>query len=163
MKFEEVLRDYERMIHHLIHKYQIRDVEGEFYQEGLIAVWEAFKSYDQTKSKLSTYVYSCIARRFINKIRKENRESEKQQKWLDQVTIEDLMIEDELDLDTRMLMDIQEELSDKQWCWFVEFVLRDRSVRSIAEQRGVTENAVKNWGKLARKKIRHTLEQKEYL
>ncbi|MGP4038745.1 hypothetical protein ACTWP4_02370 [Gracilibacillus sp. D59] len=73
------------------------------------------------------------------------------------------MIEDELDLDTRMLMDIQEELSDKQWCWFVEFILRDQSVRTIAEKQGVTENAVKNWGKLARKKIRHTLEQKEYL
>ncbi|MGP4038746.1 sigma-70 family RNA polymerase sigma factor [Gracilibacillus sp. D59] len=66
MNFEEVLTSYERMIHHLIHKYQIRDVEGEFFQEGLIAVWEAFKSYDKTKSKFSTYVYSCIARRFIN-------------------------------------------------------------------------------------------------
>ncbi|GAE95279.1 hypothetical protein JCM21714_4498 [Gracilibacillus boraciitolerans JCM 21714] len=145
---ESVLEDYDRMIHHIIHKYHIRDVEGEFFQEGLIAVWHAFQTYDESKSKFSTYVYSCIARRLLNRIQKENREKDQFQTWLDQVTMEDIMIEDELDIDTQMLIDIQEVLSQKQWCWFVEFILRDQSVHDIADKYRVTDNAVKNWGEI---------------
>ncbi|SFL34102.1 RNA polymerase sigma factor, sigma-70 family [Gracilibacillus orientalis] len=162
MRFEDVLKDSEKMIYHIMHKYQIRDVEGEFYQEGLIALWHAFQNYDPSKSKFSTYAYYCITRRFINKIRKENRERDQFQNWLDQVTIEDLLIEDELHIDTKLLLDIQSQLSDKQWHWFFKFVLKDQSVRTIAKEEGVTENAVKNWGKLARKKIQKVLVEKGY-
>lgn len=28
------------MIHHLIHKYHIQDPQGEFFQEGMIALWD---------------------------------------------------------------------------------------------------------------------------
>ncbi|WP_058308564.1 sigma-70 family RNA polymerase sigma factor [Gracilibacillus massiliensis] len=160
---ESVLQEYDRMIHHLIQKYRIRDTEGEFFQEGLIAVWHAFQTYDETKSKFSTYVYSCVARRFLNKIQKDNREKTQLQSWLNQVTMDDIVTEDQLDVDTQMLLDIQAVLSQNQWYWFVEFVLRDQAVQDIADKYEVTNNAVKNWGKLARPKIQKVLRSKEYL
>ncbi|WP_208586205.1 sigma-70 family RNA polymerase sigma factor [Gracilibacillus suaedae] len=163
MRFEDILKDSEKMIYHIMHKYQIRDVEGEFYQEGLIALWNAFQNYDPSKSKFSTFAYYGITRSFINKIRKDNRERDQFQRWFNQVTIEDLVVVDELEVDTPLLLDIQKELTDKQWCWFDKFVLKDQSVRSIAEEEGVTENAVKNWGKLARKKIQKIMVEKEYI
>ncbi|GAE92430.1 hypothetical protein JCM21714_1429 [Gracilibacillus boraciitolerans JCM 21714] len=162
-EFASILKEHEKMIFHLINKYQIQDIEGEFYQEGMIAVWHALQTYDQTKSKLSTYVYYCITRRFLNKIKKENSEREKFQIWFDQVTMEDIQIEDQLDVDSQLLIDIQNILSLKQWQWFVLFILRDRPVKEIADNFDVTENAVKNWGKQARPKIKLLLVEKEYL
>ncbi|SHM57374.1 sigma-70 family RNA polymerase sigma factor [Gracilibacillus kekensis] len=160
---ESVLQEYDRMIHHLIHKYKIRDTEGDFFQEGLIAIWHAYQTYDESKSKFSTYVYYCIARRFLNKIQKDNRENDQLQSWLNQITTDDFVTEMELDVDTQMLTDIQKVLSQKQWCWFVEFILRDQAVQDIAEKYEVTNNAVKNWGKLARPKIQQVLRVKEYV
>ncbi|MDX8047134.1 sigma-70 family RNA polymerase sigma factor [Gracilibacillus sp. S3-1-1] len=159
---EEVLVTYEQMIHHLIHKYRIRDNQGEFYQEGLIAIWEAYQKHDPTKSRLSTYIYSCITRKFLNKIKKDNHDQEKLNKWLEHAERSDLLTEDEYAIDEQMLLDIKEVVTEKQWTWFVAYILQDQSVKAIAEVYGVTENAVKNWGKNARKKIQKQLREKGY-
>ncbi len=106
---------------------------------------------------------SIAVLRFLNKVQRDNRQQKQFQAWMDQVTMEDILIEDELDIDTQMLIDIQEVLSQKQWCWFVEFILRDQSVNDIANKYEVTNNAVKNWGKYARPKIQQVLRAKEYV
>ncbi|UOQ50350.1 sigma-70 family RNA polymerase sigma factor [Gracilibacillus caseinilyticus] len=159
MEFQEVLEEHERMIHHFIHRYQIRDAEGEFYQEGLIAVWHAYQQHDPSKSKLSTFIYSSISRRFLNMIQKNNRDQEKQQDWLEQVREDDLWKEDSYPLDSYLMDTFKQVLSEKQWCWLVEFVIEDQSVKSIAERHDTTEVAVKNWGRMAKQKIRKVMEQ----
>lgn len=161
--FEYVKQEYETIIYHLIHKYQIRDVEGEFYQEGLIALWQAYQQYDESKSKFPTYAYYCIARCFLNKIQKENREKNRLKGWLAQVRMEDLMMVDDCVVDSQMIEEIQGILTANQWKWFELFVLQDQSVKTIANSYGVTENAVKNWGKLARKKVRVMLREREFV
>ncbi|GAB2545384.1 sigma-70 family RNA polymerase sigma factor [Gracilibacillus alcaliphilus] len=158
MQYEQTLAEHERMIYHLIHKYQIRDQEGEFYQEGLIALWHALKSHDPAKSKFSTYAYSCISRRFINKMKKENREREQIQRLQEQASIDDLITEDEHVFDPVFFQAIQRTLSPKQWWWFIGYICRDQSVKEIAAQHQVTENAVKNWGKHARPKLQQLVQ-----
>ncbi|WP_066190802.1 sigma-70 family RNA polymerase sigma factor [Gracilibacillus timonensis] len=153
MQYEEALIEHGRIIYHLIHKYQIRDVEGEFYQEGLIALWHAVQSYDETKSKFSTYAYSCVSRRLINKMKKENREREQLENWQQQTTMADVTTQDDEPLDQALLREARRRLSEKQWWWFVGYICQDRSVKDIAEEHQVSENAVKNWGKNARPKL----------
>ncbi|MFC4402937.1 sigma-70 family RNA polymerase sigma factor [Gracilibacillus xinjiangensis] len=163
MQFEDVLQENERIIHHLIHKYRIRDREGDFYQEGLIALWEAVQTYDESRSKLSTHIYNCISSRFLNKIKKENREKEQLKTWLINIKAEDLLIEDRDELDKQLLRDIRKVLSDRQWCWFYHFVLHDQPARDIARHYCVTDHAVKSWARSARSKIQQLLIQQEYV
>lgn len=160
-EFEKILKDFEPLIYHLIHKYQIRDLEGEFYQEGAIALWKAYQQHDPDKSKFSTFAYYSISRSFLNKIAKDNRSQKKLHELVEQARAKDFVQEDEYGIDRKLLLGIQDVLTANQWIWFVGFVLQDQSVRSIAKAYGVTENAVKNWGRLARKKIKVLLNEQE--
>lgn len=55
--FTEVVLEHENMIHYLIYRLGIRDPEREFYQEGVIAIWKATKTYDESRGKFSSYAY----------------------------------------------------------------------------------------------------------
>lgn len=80
--FEEVLKQFEPMVYHLINKYRIRDVEGDFYQEATIALWRAWKDYDETKMKFSSYVYFRIDKALLSLIRKQNKQSDRDQYYV---------------------------------------------------------------------------------
>ncbi|SER70730.1 RNA polymerase sigma factor, sigma-70 family [Gracilibacillus ureilyticus] len=161
--FDKVLKENERIIHYLIHKYKIRDEEGEFFQEGMIALWHATETYDPSKMKLSTYIYSCISNRFLNMIKKDSREYEYLLAWLEQVKMEDLLVEDQLAIDSKLLQDIRGILSENQWRWVVHFVLEEKQIGEIADKYDVTVSAVKSWRKNARLKIRRFLKETEYV
>ncbi|MGJ9459627.1 hypothetical protein [Oceanobacillus sp. CF4.6] len=48
--FEEFFKQNERRIHYHINKLQLRDPHQEFYQNGLVAMWNAYKRHtNQTK------------------------------------------------------------------------------------------------------------------
>jgi len=70
--FDEILKQNERRIHYYIHKLNIRDPHQEFYQEGLVAMWNAYEKYEPDKGQLSTYFNYSIRNRLIDLIRKEN-------------------------------------------------------------------------------------------
>lgn len=63
----------------------------------------------------------------------------------------------ETDFDPYLLRQIQKNLTQNQMKWFILFVLQDLSVKEIAEKEGVTIDAVKNWARLAKPKIRKLL------
>ncbi|ENH96263.1 hypothetical protein J416_11822 [Gracilibacillus halophilus YIM-C55.5] len=162
-EFTELLKDFEPMIYSLMHKYQIRDPEGDFYQEASIALWRAYQKYDEGKSRFSTYAYYCIKHTFLNMIDKHNREVRRQQVWMEQTVEQDLYTEDSIGIEEQLLRDIRAVLTDKQWCWFVQYVLKDQSVKQIAKREKVTVDAVKNWGRLARQKTKKVMEQYSWL
>ncbi|TFB14192.1 hypothetical protein E3U55_14175 [Filobacillus milosensis] len=43
--FDEVITKFKPMIYHIIYKLNIKDQDGEFYQVGLIALFEAYRKY----------------------------------------------------------------------------------------------------------------------
>lgn len=43
--FEDIFKQNERRIHYHIHRLNIRDSQQEFYQEGLVAMWNAYETY----------------------------------------------------------------------------------------------------------------------
>ncbi|MBB6454559.1 RNA polymerase sigma factor (sigma-70 family) [Salirhabdus euzebyi] len=158
--FNDVLKEYDRIIYHLIHRLGIRDPYREFYQEGVIALWKAYETYDEDKGgKFSTYAYFRIEKALLSSIRDQNRRQEKEEKYKQiMFTFENLVTTDEYDLiDMYTLEKIKAALSEKQLIWFTSFVLNDLSVKEIAENEGVTVDAVKNWARLAKPKIRKLL------
>ncbi|MCP8617536.1 sigma-70 family RNA polymerase sigma factor [Salirhabdus salicampi] len=163
--FHEVLKENEKMIYHVIKRYGIRDLEGEFYQEGAIALWKAYEQFDPSKGKFSSFAYFRIQKALIDYIRKQRRyvkveDTYKESMKADLNHVTTTMVDF---FDPYLLAQIEELLTENQRTWFRLYVLEDLSVKEIAQKEQVTENAVKNWGRLARQKIRKLLEQKEYV
>ncbi|GAA0428886.1 hypothetical protein GCM10008983_01500 [Lentibacillus halophilus] len=72
--FEEIFRQNERRIHYHMHKLGIHDRQGEFYVEGIYAMWMAYRRYDPNKGALATYFNYVIRHRLMDKLRKQNRQ-----------------------------------------------------------------------------------------
>ncbi len=161
--FNQLLKEFEPLIYHLISKYGIRDTEGDFYQEAAISLWQAYQSYDKEKAKFSTYAYYCISRTLCNLIAKNQKEIARKEKVLNEATFQDLMVENKFGIDAGLLEKIGISLTDNQWKWFMQFVLEDKSIKEIARKEDVTEDAVKNWGRLAKKKVQKILVEEEYM
>ncbi|QKY68414.1 RNA polymerase sigma factor [Lentibacillus sp. CBA3610] len=121
---------------------------------------------------MSTYFNYVIRNRLIDLIRKETKEQEKQRMSLQkhQAELEDgnyyrggsttdrnkltRVAEDNGMYHSDFWEDVKKDLSEKQWKWVKYFIIEDMSVQEIAEQEGVSVEAVKSWGKAARRKLR---------
>ncbi|CQR46252.1 RNA polymerase factor sigma-70 [Paraliobacillus sp. PM-2] len=160
MSFEQLLRDFEPMIHHLLHKYGIVDAEKEFYQEGSIALWRAWQTYDQEKGKFSTYAYFSIQKAFFTLMRKEKNVQKRKEKYATYTDGDSLVCYNQLPFDPYLLAAIEKKLSANQMKWFTGYILHQQTNKQIARQENVTENAVKNWARLAKPKIKQILGQR---
>ena len=45
LSFEEIMKQNERRVHYHIHKLQVNDPHQEFYQEGLVAIEDAYETH----------------------------------------------------------------------------------------------------------------------
>lgn len=154
-QFNDLLTEHENMIHYLIKKFGIRDPEKEFYQEGVIALWNAAETYDETRGKFSSYAYFRIEKALLSLIRKHNRQAEKETAYLTAVQAEPNQLTATLDIrfDPYLYDALLNILSINQRKWFTAFVLEDLPVKTIAERENVSVEAVKSWRKEAKRKI----------
>lgn len=168
--FEDIFKQNENRIYYHMHRLGIRDADGEFYAEGLYAMWLAYKRYEPDKGPMSTYFNHIIRYRLIDLMRKKIQEKEKEQDFLD---IEKSSLTDgnqssastaplppisEIPVtDVKYWEDVLSSLTVNQRKWVYYAVIRDWSLQEIAEQEGVTVDAVKSWARQARKKLRKVL------
>ncbi|GGM31740.1 hypothetical protein GCM10011351_17440 [Paraliobacillus quinghaiensis] len=159
LDFENVLNDHENIIYHLINKYRIRDSDQEFYQEGTITLWKAMETYDEKRGKFSSYAYFLIDKAFLSMIRSRVRKAELQESYIAGIASEtdQLTATLEIDFDPYLLESIEKQLSANQMKWFTLAVLYDKTYKEIATQENVTVDAVKNWARLAKPKIKKIL------
>lgn len=165
MRFEEVFEQNEKRIHYHIHRLGIRDPNQEFYSEGLYTMWLAYQKYNPNKGPLGTYFNYTIRNRLIDMLRKETREQEKkayveekEKQRMDGAAEEQKCAAGKTpgsDVEVReMWQEVKAQLTAKQWDWVYYYIIQDMSLKEIAEKKGVSVEAVKSWGKEARKKLR---------
>ncbi len=177
ISFEEIVEQNKRRIHYHMHALHIRDPHNEYYQEGLVAMWNAYRTYQPDKGPLSTYFNYVIRNRLIDLIRKNNREQVNMLDYIEHYKIAEtdglyntngqvkypIVSLPKRTINTEPLWNqIKNTLTIKQWTWLESFVVKDMSLQEIAEQEEVTVEAVKSWAREARKKIRR-LDLMEYL
>lgn len=158
-RFEELAVKYEPMIYHVIHSLNIYKNRDEFYQTGLIALWEAHLRFDEEKGKFSTYAYSYIKGRMLRELSKHRR-NEAYTVFPKEETFWE-MKEDEDDfqpLEMPMLLSYCHGLTEKQKQWVVYTFYYGMTVREIAEVEKVSQSAVKKWRTGAMKKIKMNIE-----
>ncbi|TDM03821.1 sigma-70 family RNA polymerase sigma factor [Macrococcus carouselicus] len=69
--FDEWHTKYDRMIHHLLHKYRISYDRDDYYQLALIRLWQISQSYDSSQTKNEAhYVYIQLKFCLIDEIRR---------------------------------------------------------------------------------------------
>ncbi|RPF53301.1 sigma-70 family RNA polymerase sigma factor [Aquisalibacillus elongatus] len=154
--FCEVLNQYENMIYHLIYKLNIQDRDGEFYQTGLIALWESYQKY-YGRPTFSKITYITIRSRLIDLIRKKSRQIEHEtvSEFLqDQGSYQDSIEH----FDPYFWQMVREALSEKQWIYVQKRIVEGKAIKDIADEEGTTIDAVKGWGKEVKRKLRPILE-----
>ena len=158
----------ERRIHYQIHRLGITgEWYEEFYTEGILALWKAYKEFDETKGQIGTFLNYRIRYRLLDLLRKKLREQElvEEMKHEESVRLDDgnrhrgtgmpivnvrgIVLEDHA-----FWENIRSRLSENQWKWVEYFIIADLTVKEIMELEGVTADAVKGWGQEVRKKLR---------
>lgn len=169
--FEDIFKQNERRIHYHIQKLHLQDPHREYYVEGIYALWVAYKKYEPDKGPMSTYFNYTIRNHLIDKIRKEKREQDKKEKMRQEVLLKgttgnrhvrtDMSLPSERNdgaaeevIVEELLEQLPALLTEKQMKWVMGRYIHGMSIREIAEQEGVTEFAVKSWGREVRKKLR---------
>lgn len=152
-KFERIVKESERLIHYHIHKLNIIDHNGDFYAEGLFALWNAYRTYDAEAGTFTSYINWKIRNALIDKIRKDSKKQDHEEEIVERMMIEDLYQWEDKITDELWWNQVRDSLTKNQWKWVYHSIIMDRSIAQIAHIEKVTTDAVKNWGRHARKRL----------
>lgn len=75
--FEQLAEQYTPMIYKIMHSLHIYKDQEEFFQLGLIALWEASRRFDASKGKLTSYAYMYIKGYLLMELKKCRKNEEK--------------------------------------------------------------------------------------
>lgn len=157
-RFEELAVQYETMIYKIMHTLHIYKNQEEFFQLGLIALWEADRRFDEAKGTFTSYAYTYIRGKFLTEMTKTNKREErsvypKEEFW---ELIEDPQIEKPFEVS--FLLTYCKSLTENQTKWVLYTCIDDLTIKEIAEKEQVSVSAVKSWRKGAKEKLRDRLE-----
>lgn len=165
--FETFLKANENRIYFQIQRLGIsEDLHEEFYAEGIVALWQAYKNFDETKGNIGTYLNFQIRFRLIDLLRKRIRQEEITEKAVNEeiVQIDDgnrhrastipLIGKKDIPLaNSAFWKEVRSHLTDKQWKWVKYFIIADLTIQEITEIEDVSPSAVKSWGREVRRKL----------
>lgn len=154
LEFEKWVKENEDIIYHFINKYQIKDTDGEFYQEGLLAIWEAWRNYDETKAKRSTHTYTIIRGRLLSKMHRNYKYQDQTSHISQAFIVTNAHIAEDHYFEIENIAELRAILSKKERIWFDGYILNQMPLKSIAQETDSSIVAVKSWGVCARKRIR---------
>lgn len=150
--FNEIVKRYEPMIHKIILTLGIYKNREEFFQTGLIALWQAAERYDQERGAFSSYAYSYIKGHLQTEMTKRNKHMEHY------VCIDDEKWELIPDSNCQLPFEWEdlncEELTNKEKKWLMYTVIYGLSVKEISTLENVSQSTVKLWRSGARKRLR---------
>lgn len=163
--FEQVARDYTPLIKSQLKKLHLTKQFDDYFQIGLIALWHAYKNYDEKKGPFPTYAYRTVRGYLLTELRKEKRFRERHLLQEQQTSLlfdnETSRLDDEFSYELFTLEDYLEPLSERERRWVIEAIVLGKKTKEIAATYGVSTNTVQTWRKNAMKKLRaETMKQK---
>ena len=152
--FDELVVQYQPMIHKIIRSLNIYKNQNEFYQTGLIGLWEASLSFDERKGSFTNYAYIYVKGKMLSQLTQTNQHSEKlihpaEEFW---ETIEHQ--ESSLFLEKETIQSYCEGLTEKEAKWVIAASIDQLSIKEIAEREKVSVSAVKQWKSGAKRKLK---------
>nr|WP_263324349.1 sigma-70 family RNA polymerase sigma factor [Neobacillus sp. Marseille-Q6967] len=157
--FEELVVQYKPMIHKIINSLHIYKNQEEFYQTGLIGLWEASQSFDERKGKFSNYAYTYMKGKMLSQLTKDQHFTEshvhpQEEYW---ETIEDQNLS--LFLESETLQTYCQGLTEKEAIWVMASSIGQLTIKEIAARERVTPSAVKQWRSGALRKLKEQIQK----
>ncbi|WML43896.1 sigma-70 family RNA polymerase sigma factor [Neobacillus sp. PS3-40] len=155
--FDQLAIQYKPMIHKIIHSLGIYKNFEEFYQIGLIGLWDAKECFEAEKGGFTNYAYSYIKGRILSELTKSSKLEErnvypKEEYW---ETVEDTNFA--RPFEKEILLTFCDHLTQKETTWVIDSFHHCLSVKEIAKKEGVSISAIKQWRKGAVQKLRESL------
>lgn len=150
--FETLVKNYEPLIKKLIMQLNVYANHDEFYQIGLIALWEASLKFDQTKGYFPPFAQKYMKGRMLQLLDKQKKHQthhvyvENDQQLDLAASCDDYFHFAELD----SLLAI---LSPREQIWLRAY-LEGRKPKEIATVEDVSVETVKSWRKTALRKLK---------
>lgn len=138
-----------------MHSLHIYKNQQEFYQTGLIALWEAAQSFDERKGNFSNYAYTSIKGKMLSEMTRTNLYMERnivpqKEEFWDRIEGQ----ESPLFLEKETIQSYCDGLTEREATWVIESYINERSTKEIAERQRVTLSAVKQWKLGALRKLK---------
>lgn len=150
--FSKLADQYSPMIYKIISSLSIYKNKEEFFQIGLIALWEARTKFDPVKGSFLNFAYLMVKGRMLNELRKEHHYDSRNTSF-EIESFDKLLARDE-PFPIENLQSYCEGLTGNQARWLILTFQEERTQSEIASQLGVSVAAVKSWRKTALKKLR---------
>ncbi|MEJ9210446.1 sigma-70 family RNA polymerase sigma factor [Bacillus smithii] len=156
--FEQLAEKYSPMIHAIMNKLHIYKNKHEFYQLGLIALWEAQRNFQPEKGAFASYAYSFIKGRMLTELSNARRWEEATSTLLEEINtrFSKFPINDE-PFEKEILLSYCNTLTSKQKFWVIATFYEGLTTKEIAQKASVSESAVKKWKKGALEKLKQQL------
>ncbi|MGX1981614.1 DNA-directed RNA polymerase [Thermolongibacillus altinsuensis] len=152
--FESIVEQYHLLIYHVMKKLNIYTNVDEYYQIGLIALWEAHEHYDKAKGKFSSFAFKKIYWSMISEMRRQIKTKSAQYSLTDEL-LHTLQTEGkDIPISNEMYEEWLAHLSPCQRKWLIGYIVNEKTLKEIAEEEGVSVNTVKQWRITAIKKLK---------
>ncbi|WP_284035552.1 sigma-70 family RNA polymerase sigma factor [Neobacillus sp. 114] len=155
--FEQLAEHYKPMIHKIIHSLHLYTDLEEFYQQGLIALWEASQRFNPEKGNFTNYAYTFIRGSLLTELNKMAKFKEISICPAEEFLVMVADCQQDLSSEKEILLTYAQRLTPNQRKWLLYTIHSDLSIREIADKEGVTVSAVKQWREGARKRLRELI------
>lgn len=155
-QLEGLIEQFTPMIHHMIRKLSIYKNKEEFFQLGLISIWETSYTFQPEKGEYKSYLYQHMRGRFLDELKKQTKEQEslvhpEEEFWS---ALESPALYKEEEYAIRQLC---KPLTENQTKWVIHTFIHQLTIKEIAEKENVSPSAVKWWKKGALENLRNIL------
>lgn len=141
-----------------MNKLHIYKNKHEFYQVGLIALWEAKRNFQPEKGTFAGYAYSFIKGRMMTELAHAKRWEEATTAFLEETNAGFLEAPDNDEwIEKEILLSYCKTLTPKQKLWVIAALYEGLTTKEIAAKENVSESAVKKWKKGALEKLKQQL------
>ncbi|OLO38921.1 hypothetical protein BTR23_10265 [Alkalihalophilus pseudofirmus] len=141
---EEIIEKYAPIVKKQMKKLNIYKDFDDYYQVGLIALWEAYERYNPEKGSFATFAIFTVRGRLLTMLQKEKSYTDKHH-----ITEDGFhqMIDNHtaIPLEKEIIESYIEGLPPRQQTWVREVIIYNKSTAEIAKQYGVHENTVRVW------------------
>ncbi|WP_158553340.1 sigma-70 family RNA polymerase sigma factor [Peribacillus saganii] len=158
--FSDLAVQYTPLIKSIIRSLSIYKNKEDYFQIGLLALWEAEIKYIPEKGSFLSFAYSIIKGRLLNELKKSHKWEERNQLSFEQsgVVGEGIPFQENF-LELEQLDCYCAGLTPNQKQWLILANFHQMSITEIAMHMNSTPSAVKSWRRSALKKLRETIER----
>ncbi|WEG13431.1 sigma-70 family RNA polymerase sigma factor [Pullulanibacillus sp. KACC 23026] len=158
--FEQVVKAFEPLIKKTIRYAGLQKDYEDAFQMGMIALWEAYKSFDPLKGYFPAHAKALVYGKLLTYKRKEKTYNERYSLNSSELETDNIAPPPAWQLSLEL---DQFGLSERERCWLLSVFEAGLSTKEISQTYNVSENTVRTWKKGAVRKLKKQGREKVYL